>query len=171
MELFQGRNISGTLDAMSTYRTDAEAVEDCRIQAVGLLFEVARTIESQLTPRLNEHALNAAEGGILIRLSRTPEQRLRMSDLASQAALSNSGLTRIIDRLVAAGLVRRETCEADRRVIYTVLTEEGAERVAALMPGQLEVIDQIFSGVAAEEADAFLATMRKIREASQTDGA
>src|SRR6478735_784180 len=151
--------------AMSSYRTDADAVEDARVQIVGLLFEVARTIESQLAPRLSEHGLNAADGGVVIRLSRSPDQRLRMSDLASQAALSNSGLTRIIDRLVTAGLVRRETCEADRRVIYAVLTKDGAERVAELMPGQLELIDQFFSGVTSAEADAFLATMRKIREA------
>ena len=52
---------------------------------------------------------------VLIRLARTPGQRLRMSDLAAQTTLSASGLTRAVDRLEAAGLVDREACPTDRR--------------------------------------------------------
>ncbi len=42
---------------------------------------------------------------MLIRLARSPDQRLRMTELAGQSTLSNSGLTRVVDRLLAAGLV------------------------------------------------------------------
>ena len=44
---------------------------------------------------------------VLIRLARSPGQRLRMTDLAAQTILTPSGLTRAVDRLVDAGLVAR----------------------------------------------------------------
>ena len=46
---------------------------------------------------------------VLIRLARSPGQQLRMTDLATQTALSTSGITRVVDRLEKRGLVRRES--------------------------------------------------------------
>ena len=62
---------------------------------------------------------------VLLRLARTPGGRLRMSDLAAQTTLTASGLTRVVDRLEDAGLVKREACPTDRRSTYAVLTAEG----------------------------------------------
>src|ERR1051325_8413245 len=47
--------------------------------------------------------------------------RLRMSDLADQVLLSRSGVTRLVDRMVVAGLIDRDTCPSDRRGSYAVL--------------------------------------------------
>jgi DNA-binding MarR family transcriptional regulator len=153
------------MEHMDTDRSDAEVIEDCRMTAVGLLFEVTRTIECQIAPQLAEHGLTTVEAGVVVRLSRSPGRRLRMSDLAAHTALSNSGLTRIVDRLERAGLVRREAGASDRRVTFAVLTPGGADKVAALLPGHLEQIEQIFTGVLTTgEADAFLAVLRKIRD-------
>ena len=54
-----------------------------------------------------------------------PEQRLRMSDLAASVVLSQSGLTRLVDRLVRAGSVERTRCESDRRGLNAELTAPG----------------------------------------------
>jgi DNA-binding MarR family transcriptional regulator len=54
------------------------------------------------------------------------ERPLRMNELASRILASKSGLTRVIDRMEEAGLVRRERPDGDRRVIEVVLTEQGA---------------------------------------------
>ncbi|MDP9301101.1 MAG: MarR family transcriptional regulator, partial [Actinomycetota bacterium] len=58
---------------------------------------------------------------VLIGLSQEPEGRRRMQDLASFALLSKSGLSRLVDRMEEAGLVRRESCPADRRGTFAVL--------------------------------------------------
>lgn len=58
--------------------------------------------------------------------------RLKMGELADRVLVSRSGLTRLVDRLVAEGYVRREHCAEDRRAVYAVLTDEGrAAREAA----------------------------------------
>ena len=65
---------------------------------------------------------------VLLHLNRSPEGRMRMQDLADLALQSKSGLTRVVDRMAAAGLVSREVCPSDRRGILAVITPEGRRR-------------------------------------------
>ncbi len=63
----------------------------------------------------------------LYELYRAPDRRLRMSELARQALLSKSGLTRLVDRLEQEKMIERRACPADGRVQHVVLTERGVE--------------------------------------------
>jgi DNA-binding MarR family transcriptional regulator len=65
---------------------------------------------------------------VLVSLSEAGGQ-LRMQDLADRVLFSRSGLTRLVDRMVATGLVSRERCEDDRRGTFAVLTAAGARRL------------------------------------------
>ena len=58
-------------------------------------------------------------------LERTPDQRLRMSALADQLVLTRFNVTRLVDRLVEAGLVARRQTKEDGRGFYAVITEKG----------------------------------------------
>ncbi len=57
---------------------------------------------------------------------------LTVAGLAKRVQLSSATVSRIIDRLVRAGLVRRERGVADRRLVWLRLTDEGAERFESL---------------------------------------
>jgi DNA-binding MarR family transcriptional regulator len=59
------------------------------------------------------------------------EDGLRMTELASRILFSKSGLTRVIDRMAEAGLVRRERPPDDRRVVKVFITEAGLEVLQA----------------------------------------
>ncbi|HEU5267334.1 MAG TPA: MarR family transcriptional regulator [Jatrophihabitans sp.] len=87
----------------------------------------------------------AAEAGmplawydVLLQLVEAPERRLRMAELADRVLLSRSGLTRLVDRLQAEGLVRREPSRDDARGTYTVLTSDGFERLRRAAPVHLD---------------------------------
>lgn len=77
-----------------------------------------------------EKGITLAQYEVLAFLSDASERRLRMSELAEAVLLSRSGLTRLVDRLTDAGLVRREGCREDRRGAYAVLTDRGFDRLA-----------------------------------------
>ena len=90
------------------------------------------TAHAELTERIDA-ALRAA-GVIPLRwydallcLYEAPGRRLRLAELAKAALLSRSGLTRLVDRLEAAGLLTREPCEDDARGAYAVLTPQGLQ--------------------------------------------
>lgn len=74
---------------------------------------------------------------VLLQLAEAPQRRLRMAELADRVLLSRSGLTRLIDRVQAEGLVRREPSTDDARGTFTVLTDEGLRRLRAAAPTHL----------------------------------
>jgi DNA-binding MarR family transcriptional regulator len=71
---------------------------------------------------------------VLVALSEAPGHRARMQELARRVVLSKSGLTRLVDRLEAEGLLRRERSETDRRGAYAVVTEQGMEALRRAWP-------------------------------------
>lgn len=62
------------------------------------------------------------------------DQRLKMGDIAAALVISRGGLTKLVDRLVKAGLLERAFCAEDRRVSYAVLTPTGREVFAEMQP-------------------------------------
>lgn len=102
---------------------------------------VSRRLEADL---LAAGGLPLAEYDVLVQLAAADERRLRMHELASRVLLSRAGITRLIDRLVADGLVERAKCGGDARGSYAVLTEAGLDRLRAAAPGHLEAVRRYF---------------------------
>jgi MarR family 2-MHQ and catechol resistance regulon transcriptional repressor len=142
-----------------------ELHHDERITAVGLFVEAYTGLVNRLSGQLAEHGLSLIEFEVLIRLARSSHQRLRMTELAGQVALTTSGITRVVDRLERGELVRREACPSDRRGSWTVLTETGMARVTAALPGHLAQVEQHFTGrVPPDELARFVSRLRDIRD-------
>jgi DNA-binding MarR family transcriptional regulator len=95
---------------------------------------VMRELEREL---LAETGMPIGWYDVLLQLAEAPQRRLRMAELADRVLLSRSGLTRLIDRLQAEGLVRREPSPDDARGTYTVLTQEGFDRLRRAAPVHL----------------------------------
>src|SRR5215216_5311691 len=140
-------------------------LDDPRLTLAGLFFETHDGLTHVLTRRLEqEFGIPRQSFEVLIRLARSPEQHLRMTDLAAQVTMSASGLSRAIDRLEAAGLVVREGCPTDRRTTYAGLTDLGRERVQCILPVHLEQLQDEFISLLddAEQAD-LERILRKLR--------
>lgn len=104
---------------------------------------VVRTLEADL---LAEHDLPLAWYDVMVQLVEAPGRRVRMTELADRVLLSRSGLTRLVDRMVGAGLVRREPCDTDARGYYAVLTDEGYARLRSAAGTHLRgVRDRVIS--------------------------
>jgi DNA-binding MarR family transcriptional regulator len=80
------------------------------------------------------HGLGVSDFEVLERLVESEERKFRAQDLADAVHLSQSALSRLVDRLARHGLVERCGCEGDRRGVYVVLTEAGEERHAEAAP-------------------------------------
>lgn len=102
---------------------------------------VVRELERELQ---SEQDLALTDYDVLVQLANADQRRLRMSELADQLLLSRSGATRLVDRLVAGGLVERVTCESDRRGQWASLTDAGYERLRAATPGHLRGVASHF---------------------------
>jgi DNA-binding MarR family transcriptional regulator len=105
---------------------------------------VARRLDEELRA---EHDLSFAEYDALLTIATAPERRIRMRQLADQVLLSKSGVTRLIDRLVADGLVERGACASDARGAEAVLTDAGLTRLRSASATHLRGISAHFLGV------------------------
>jgi DNA-binding MarR family transcriptional regulator len=83
---------------------------------------------------------------VLAWLSNAADGRLRMRELADSVYLSNSGLTRLLDRMSAAGLIERQICDQDRRGWYAAITPRGREVFRRVLPGHRLGVQSHFLG-------------------------
>lgn len=147
-------------------------VNDERITAIGLFAEAFAGLNARFNVQLAEYQLAPVEFEVLLRLARSPRERLRMTDLSAQTSLTTSGITRVIDRLDRNGLVRREACATDRRSSYAVITSAGRCRLDAVLPGHLALIEEWFTGrLSADQLAAVLGGLRVVRDAVRPDAA
>jgi DNA-binding MarR family transcriptional regulator len=110
----------------------------------GVLFATSRTLQIA-EPQLIERAgFPLTWLDVLAQLYDAPEHGLRMQELEQRSLFTRSGLTRVVDRIEAAGLVRREAVPGDRRGVRVVLTPEGRRRHDAAFVDHLKVIEREF---------------------------
>ena len=115
--------------------------------------------------RVLEAELEAGEGlalpsyDVLVQLAESPDGALRMSDLATAVLLSRSGLTRLVDRLAADGLVERRACPSDARGTLAVLTEAGRDRLRQASPTHLAGVHEHFTSKFTDDELATLVTL------------
>lgn len=130
------------------------------ISLVGLVLESAAGLRRALAPSLDDQlGVGGQSFELLVRLARSDGHRLRMSDLAHQSGLSPSGLSRAVDRLVEAGLVRRESCPNDRRGTFASLTEHGIGRMQEALERHRVDVHALLEGVLSEQEQAVLVTL------------
>lgn len=102
---------------------------------------VVRELERELQAN---RGMALTDYDVLVQLAAAEERRLRMSELADALLLSRSGVTRLVDRLVADGMVERITCESDRRGQWASLTDAGYQRLRDATPTHLEGVREHF---------------------------
>jgi DNA-binding MarR family transcriptional regulator len=114
------------------------------IESVGTL---TAALESDLAP----FGITLGDYEVLVRLSESEDERLRMCDLATALQLSPSGLTRRLDGLVKSGLVERIASPSDRRVMFAALTPAGHAKLVEAAPDHVaSVRNRFFKGITRE---------------------
>src|SRR6476659_6079306 len=127
---------------MYTRRMQQAPLDDERLTLMGLLAETWASLSARGAAQLACFGLAPAEFEVCLRLARSPERKLRMSDLAAQTTLTSSGITRVVDRLVERGLATRESCATERRTTYAVISETGRGLLAQVLPGHLALAEE-----------------------------
>jgi DNA-binding MarR family transcriptional regulator len=105
------------------------------------------------------HGLPLSSYEVLDRLEDASSGRMRMCDLAEQAQLSRSGLTRLVDRLEREHLLERCSCEQDARGSFACLTDAGRERLEEARVTHLAVVREQFFARFSEVELSLLADM------------
>ncbi|QMU78544.1 MarR family transcriptional regulator [Streptacidiphilus sp. PB12-B1b] len=129
----------------------ADAVADDRIQALGVVLTTASRLE-----RLLGAAMERASGlshpmfEVLLLVGARPGG-VPMGELSRQLVLTSGGATRLVDRMVEAGLVARERSSGDKRVQVVTLTPAGEARLVEAARRHADELDRHVLGILAPE--------------------
>src|SRR6478735_7920300 len=101
---------------------------------------------------------------VLATVAEAPEQRMKMGELAEALVITRGGLTKLVDRLIKAGLLERTFCETDRRVSYATLLPAGVELLEEMRPlVRAELAATFTANLSVAEAEGLRETMERIR--------
>jgi len=130
--------------------------------------ELVPVLDRQLRTRVG---LPLAWYDVLLELSVAPDRRLTMTELAKRVVLSRTRISRVVDELTDADLVRREANPSDARSAFAVLTLEGLQRFKRAAPVYLAGIEQHFAAALSDDdLRALGSALVRVRERSASDG-
>jgi DNA-binding MarR family transcriptional regulator len=139
-------------------------IDDERLQLMGLFIRTHRRLTETLGRELEESAgIPLVFFDVLIHVAAAPDGYLTMSRLSTDISLTTGGVTRLVDRMVDAGLVAREHCPSDRRSIHVVLTPEGHAVLGRAVAIHIESIDRhLMAHLDTNERSALSAALIKV---------
>jgi len=139
---------------------EQDTLSDAELRAWRGLLRAHACLAKRLDAALdNAHGLPMTSYEVLHHLEESSGGRMRMYDLAEQAQLSRSGLTRLVDRLEREGLLERCSCEHDARGSYACMTDDGRERLQEARGTHLAVVREHFFSRFSEGELSVLADM------------
>ena len=121
--------------------------------SVGHLMSRARTsLLAGLDAELERFGLSGMQFAVLKHLAEGAAETA--ADLCRYLHYDTGAMTRILDRLEQKGLVRRERCREDRRVVFLRLTAGGRAQLPRLLAAGTRVIDAHLAGFSQAEINA-----------------
>jgi DNA-binding MarR family transcriptional regulator len=129
---------------------------------------ILRLLDTELSA---QQGITTRDYEVLLYLAQAEGQRLPMSALAESTMLTRSGITRLVDGLVASGLVERVACSNDARVSYAKLTREGYAKLRDAGCTHIGSIRRLFLAHFSAEEIEQLASLLSRLPGARRDGA
>ena len=160
--------ISGYNRRMATAVTDQQEWTDQEGKAWWSVLRSSTLLLRNLGTDLQGSGLSLDWFDVLINIRQYPNTPMPLSELADNVVLSRSGLTRLLDRMEAAGLVQRTLSTTDRRRFDVTLRPAGVAEFDRVWPKHQEDVRQRFlQHLTANEMKIIHAGLAKVIDANQ----
>lgn len=143
-----------------------QVVDDERVRAWAAVLRVHAAVVPRLERDLAAVGMPLSWYDVLLELNSAPDRRLRMTELGARVVLSRERVSRVVDELERAGLVRRERNPDDGRSLLAVVTDEGRERLRAAAPTYLAGIQRYFGEHVGSDAPTVATALERAVEAT-----
>jgi DNA-binding MarR family transcriptional regulator len=135
-------------------------------EAVVSLLRTTDEVRRFLAATLEESGVTPQQYNVLRILRGAADDGLPTLEIAARMIEQTPGITRLLDRLEAKGLVRRQRCSQDRRQVLCWLTAAGGDLLARLDGPVLEAAQRLFAPIGRRDTAALLALLERVRQAA-----
>jgi len=151
------------MDAQTNHRIDDDSLARQRLRLWLQMLKATRHVEAALRERLRAgYDTTLPRFDVLAALHAHPEG-MKMSELSQHLVVSNGNVTGVVNRLVADGLVERQTIPSDRRAFLVRITAQGRTLMDDMVEQHLGWIDEMLSQVPEADAARGISIMLDIR--------
>jgi DNA-binding MarR family transcriptional regulator len=148
---------------VSQWQRERPDLDVSPMAVVGRVKRLARLFERETSSNFARHGLEPWEFDVLASLRRAgPPHRLSAGQLSKVLMVTSGSVTHRIDRLEAAGLVRRHDDPDDRRGVLIELTAKGLRRVDEVVVHHLETEEQLLAPLSASQRKTLADLLRKL---------
>lgn len=143
----------------------ADSLNPEQLRAYFALMESVSLLQYAVRQQLHDDGgLSYVQFEILAKLSDN-DRPLTMTELADGVVYSRSGLTHQAGLLERQGLIRRTPSPDDQRATVVEITEAGRDRVAAVLPGHIEIVRELlFDALSVRDVRALADMMSAARD-------
>ncbi|WHY86544.1 MarR family transcriptional regulator [Neobacillus novalis] len=133
----------------------------CNNQPYLLLMQTSKAIHDRIKEEIAKNKLGITEFSVLEVLYQKGKQTIQQ--IGKCILVSSGSMTYVIDKLEQRGLLSRNACANDRRVIHVTLTDDGNELMNEFMPKYHEFINHLFDSLHSDEVEALVQLLKKVR--------
>jgi MarR family transcriptional regulator, organic hydroperoxide resistance regulator len=136
--------------------------DPCSKDSINYLFvQVAKAHRARTHELLSRLGLHVGQEMILVALTKRGD--LSLSELANMLEVQPPTVTKMVQRLESAAIVRRETCKHDSRSSSICLTSKGKQLQTKIEKIWQQVETEFFGDLSATEKAKFQTLLQKVR--------
>ena len=134
----------------------------CTNQPFLLLMQTSKAIQERIRDEISKNKLSITEFSVLEVLFYQGKQTIQQ--IGNRILISSGSMTYVIDKLEQKGMIKRNDCKEDRRVIHITLTTGGMEMMENIMPKYQDMVDSFFEDLTEDESELMIHFFNKVRK-------
>ncbi|QNF29984.1 MarR family winged helix-turn-helix transcriptional regulator [Metabacillus elymi] len=138
----------------------------CTNQPYLILMQTTKAIQERIRMEMIKNNLNLTEFSVLEVLYLKGKQTIQQ--IGNSILISSGSMTYVIDKLEQKGLLNRNACPDDRRVIHVMLTEDGIYLMKKIMPNHRDLVNYIFGSLNDDESQIMVKLLEKVSKKVET---
>lgn len=133
-----------------------------------VLSRAQAAVSAHVTADVARHGITLTEFGILEALYH--RGAMLLGEVQRRILVSSGGITFLVDRLVAKGLVERQQCPTDRRARYATLTSAGESLLAQIFPAHAAAIERAVGALDPDEQALAVQLLKRLGHGAASAG-
>lgn len=128
-----------------------------------ITMELSREIMKKIKKHFNKTNLSAVKYSVLKAVENN-QDKILFSQLKNEARLKRANLSRVVEKLVKLGLLKRVNDKSDRRKVWVSITRKGKTTLSTFKNKEKEFIESIYKKINPEDIDLIIKALNKLKE-------
>ena len=124
--------------------------------------QTSKAIQEKIRDEMSKNKLSITEFSVLEVLFYQGKQTIQQ--IGTRILISSGSMTYVIDKLEQKGIIKRNDCKEDRRVIHITLTPEGMDMMENIMPKYQDMVDSFFEDLTEDDSELMIHFFNKVRK-------